>query len=270
MAKKAVVLLSGGLDSATALAVAAKRGYVIHALSFDYGQRHKRELQSARDIASHFGAREHRMLKIPLGELGGSALTDRKISVPAGKGPWRKGASIPPTYVPARNLVLLSWAAAYAETVGADAIFIGANALDYSGYPDCRPAFLRSFAQAARLGTRRGVSGRPVRIEAPLLRLSKARIVRLGASLGVPFGKTWSCYRGGRRPCGRCDSCRIRAKGFAEAGMDDPLVHIGARGYRAPGTGYRVTKKESAKSQSLPGTRNPEPCTLAKKGRRRH
>jgi 7-cyano-7-deazaguanine synthase len=231
--RKAVVLLSGGMDSATTLAVAAKKGYDICALSFDYGQRHRRELWSARRLARFFGIKEHRVLRIPLGELGGSALTDPAIPVPPGKGPWRKGARIPPTYVPARNLVLLSFAAAAAEIFGAEAIFIGANALDYSGYPDCRPAFLRQFERTVRKGTKRGVAGKPVKIIAPLLRLSKADIVRLGASLGVPFHLTWSCYRGGNRPCGRCDSCLIRARGFREAGMNDPLeANAGAGGRR--------------------------------------
>jgi len=225
--RRAVVLLSGGMDSATALAVAAKSGYEIHALSFDYGQRHGRELNSARKIASHFDVREHLVLRIPLGDLGGSALTDKNIPVPEGKGPWRRGASIPPTYVPGRNLIFLSFAAAYAEILGAEAVFIGANALDYSGYPDCRPDFLRQLEKTVKKGTKRGVAGRPLKMIAPLLSLSKADIVRLGASLGVPFQLTWSCYRGGKRPCGRCDSCLIRAKGFAEAGIADPLLAIG-------------------------------------------
>jgi 7-cyano-7-deazaguanine synthase len=226
--KKAVVLLSGGLDSATALAVAHKKGYAVFALSFDYGQRHRRELKSARKLARFFKVGEHRVLRIGLGELGGSALTDTSVPFPKGKGHWRKGSSIPSTYVPARNLVFLSFATAYAETVGAEAIFIGANAIDYSGYPDCRPQFLSAFAKAAGKSTRMGVSGRPLKIEAPLIQLSKAAIIRLGISLGVPFGLTWSCYVGGKRPCGRCASCQIRKKGFDEAGMADPLESAGA------------------------------------------
>ena len=227
MEKKAVVLLSGGMDSATAMAVARSNGHELYALSFDYGQRHRSELSCARKLAKFFKATDHKVLKIELGKLGGSALTDKRIDVPDADGGWSGGKPIPATYVPARNLVMLSFAAAYAETVGALAIFIGANAIDYSGYPDCRPEFLRAFEEAARLGTKCGVSGRPLRIEAPLLHLSKAQIVRLGASLLVPFEMTWSCYRGGKRPCGKCDSCVLRAKGFAEAGIADPLVDQG-------------------------------------------
>jgi len=272
--RKAVVLLSGGMDSATALALAAKKGYDIHALSFDYGQRHRRELQSAKRIASHFHVREHLILKIPLGNMGGSALTDQKIPIPEGKGPWRRGASIPPTYVPGRNLVLLSFAAAYAEVIGAGAIFIGANALDYSGYPDCRPGFLRQFERTVRKGTKRGVAGRPLRIIAPLLRRSKADIVRLGASLGVPFHLTWSCYRGGSRPCGRCDSCLIRAKGFAEAGMKDPLEANAGAGGRGPGAGTDDGRREPGaggrrRHSSIPGTRHPAPGSRNNRRRRR-
>ncbi len=228
MDKRAVVLLSGGMDSATAMAVASSNGHELYALSFDYGQRHGNELDHARKIAKFFMAKAHKVLRIELGKLGGSALTDEAIDVPDADGGWTGDKPIPATYVPARNLVLLSIAAAYAETVGAGSIFIGANAIDYSGYPDCRPKFLRAFEEAARLGTKCGVSGRPLRIEAPLLHLSKSQIVCLGASLLVPFEMTWSCYRGGKRPCGRCDSCRLRAKGFEEAGIPDPLLAIGA------------------------------------------
>ena len=226
MEEKAVVLLSGGMDSATAMAVARSNGQELYALSFDYGQRHRKELECARKLARFFKAKEHKVLKIELGKLGGSALTDTAVDVPDADSGWTGGKPIPATYVPARNLVLLSIAAAYAETVGAGAIFIGANAIDYSGYPDCRPEFLRAFEEAARLGTKCGVSGRPLRIEAPLLHLSKSQIVRLGASLLVPFGMTWSCYRGDKRPCGKCDSCMLRAKGFAEAGIPDPLLGV--------------------------------------------
>jgi 7-cyano-7-deazaguanine synthase len=275
--KKAVVLLSGGLDSATTLAVARKNGYEVFALSFDYGQRHGRELQGARKIASFFDVGEHLVLKIPLGELGGSALTDKRIHIPSGKGPWREGASIPATYVPGRNLILLSFAAAYAEVLGAEAVFIGANALDYSGYPDCRPEFLRRFERTVAKGTRRGVSGKPLRIIAPLLHLSKADIVRLGASLGVPFLLTWSCYRGGKRPCGRCDSCLIRAKGFAEAKMKDPLIAVGVRGGKGArvqgGKGARVQggKGRSTIRRRTPAPLHPlHPSTLDQIGRNRH
>ena len=232
--KRAVILLSGGMDSATAMAVARSNGYDLYALSFDYGQRHRKELGCARKLAAFFKAREHKVLRIELGRLGGSALTNRSIEVPRAGEPWREGEKIPATYVPARNLIFLSFAAAYAETVGASSIFIGANAIDYSGYPDCRPEFLRAFEEAARLGTKAGAAGRPLRVEAPLLRLTKAQIVRLGSSLLVPFELTWSCYRGGRSPCGRCDSCLLRAKGFAETGIADPLLEKGA-GRKAQG-----------------------------------
>ncbi|MGQ9583111.1 MAG: 7-cyano-7-deazaguanine synthase QueC [Thermoplasmatota archaeon] len=253
-AEKAVVLLSGGMDSAAAAAVARVRGFEIYALTVDYGQRHRRELGCARRLARFFGAREHRVIRSGLGELGGSALTDRSIAVPEGK-EWRPGARVPATYVPARNLVLLSLAAAYAETLGAGAIFIGANAVDYSGYPDCRPGFLRAFERALRLGTARGSSGLPIRILAPLMRVSKAGIVRLGVRLGVPFELTWSCYRGGRRPCGRCDACRLRAGGFRDAGLEDPLE----RATRARGTGHvgspRERVQEGTGRRRAPGRR---------------
>jgi len=225
-AKKAVVLLSGGLDSATTLAVAKAQDYELYALSMDYGQRHRRELESARKLAAFFKVKEHRVLKTALGELGGSALTDSRIAMRKGKA-WKPGAQIPSTYVPGRNLIFLALATAYAETLGAEAVFIGANALDYSGYPDCRPGFLKAFEAAARLGTRMGVSGSPPKIEAPLLHLSKAKIISLGTSLGVPFELTWSCYNGGKRPCGKCDSCLIRRRGFKQAGLDDPLLKKG-------------------------------------------
>ena len=235
MVKRAVVLLSGGLDSATAAAVAKAQGYELHALSFDYGQRHRKELASARKVAKFLNMSEHRILKLGLSELGGSSLTDRRIPVPRKKGAWRSSRSgphsaqkgpgaIPSTYVPARNIIFIAFAAAYAETVDADAIFIGANAVDFSGYPDCRPEFLRAFERTLRAGTKRGTEGRPLRLIAPLLRLTKAEIIRRGARLGVPFGLTWSCYTGGKEPCGECDSCRIRAKGFREAGAADPLL----------------------------------------------
>jgi 7-cyano-7-deazaguanine synthase len=218
---RAVVLLSGGLDSATAAAWAKAEGYGLHALSFDYGQRHRRELASAKKVAKALGVREHKVLKVPLGALGGSALTDKRIAVPkAGKS---IGASIPPTYVPARNTVFLSLALAYAEVAGAEAIVIGANALDYSGYPDCRPEYLAAFERMANLATKAGVEGRPLRLLAPLVELSKADIVRLAQRVGAPLELTWSCYRGGARPCGTCESCVLRRKGFEEAGLKDPV-----------------------------------------------
>jgi 7-cyano-7-deazaguanine synthase len=231
--RRAVVLLSGGLDSATAAAVAKSKGYELFAISFDYGQRHRRELVCARKVGKALGVTEHRMIFVGLSELGGSALTDKKIKVPGGIGDWKGTTKIPVTYVPARNLIFLALAAAYAETVGAEALYIGANAVDFSGYPDCRPEFLRAFERALRSGTKRCAEGGKLVVKAPLLHMTKSAIVRLGCRLGVPHGKTWSCYCGGDEPCGECDSCRIRAKGFREAGMDDPLVMNAARGGRS-------------------------------------
>jgi 7-cyano-7-deazaguanine synthase len=221
-AHRAVVLLSGGMDSATCLALAVRSHRRVAALTVVYGQRHAREVRAARALARHFRVREHRVVRIPLAGLVRSSLTDRRRALPSG-GPRR--GRIPSTYVPARNTVLLSLALAMAESAGSDRIYIGANAIDYSGYPDCRPPFLRSFERTARLGTRAGVEGRArLRILAPLLSDTKADIVRRGERLGVPWALTWSCYRGGPRPCGRCDSCRLRARGFREAGVPDPLV----------------------------------------------
>ena len=228
----AIVLLSGGMDSATALAVALRHYRRVDCLTVLYGQRHRREVWSARRIAAHYHVRHHRVLELPLAPLLRSALTDASRPLPralqgADPGP------IPATYVPARNTILLSIALGYAESIGADAIFIGANAIDYSGYPDCRPEYFRAFEHLARLATRAGVErGWAVRIETPLLRLSKAEIVRLGERLHVPWELTWSCYAGGRSPCGRCDSCSLRARGFDSAGVRDPVakaVHILSR-----------------------------------------
>jgi 7-cyano-7-deazaguanine synthase len=222
-----VVLLSGGLDSSTCLAVARAEGREVHALSVDYGQRHRGELARARRIARALGARGHRVVKVNLSAFGGSALTDPALAVPTGRSPRRMALDIPVTYVPARNTVLLALALAHAETVGAEEIFVGVNAIDYSGYPDCRPEFLRAFEKLARLATKAGVSGRPLRIRAPLLRLSKADIVRLGTRLGVPYRITQSCYDPvGGRACGRCDACVLRRKGFAEAGVPDPTMYV--------------------------------------------
>jgi len=230
---RAVVLLSGGLDSATALAIARDRGHECHALTVDYGQRHARELAAAAAVAQHAGVTQT-VLQCDLRQIGGSALTDdlavpdgvetASEGTPGGEIPGDADAAIPITYVPARNTVLLSLALGFAETRHADAIFIGANAVDYSGYPDCRPEYIDAFNALAALATKRAVEGRPTRIEAPLLRLTKAEIIRRGLALGVDYGLTWSCYRGGETPCGACDSCRLRAKGFAEAGARDPLV----------------------------------------------
>jgi 7-cyano-7-deazaguanine synthase len=216
---RTVVLLSGGLDSATALAVAQSRGDECHTLAFDYGQRHRAELAAARRVSAALGAKSHRELALPIGELGGSALTDARLAVPE-----HGGSGIPITYVPARNTVFLSLALAYAEVLDADKIVIGVNALDFSGYPDCRPEFVAAFERLARLATKRGVEGRPVGIDAPLVALTKREIIGLGQALGVDYASTVSCYQADAqgRACGRCDSCRLRREGFAAAGLADP------------------------------------------------
>jgi len=220
IAKDAVVLLSGGLDSAVTSALALEAGFALNALTIDYNQRHRRELAAAQAVAASLGAHRHVVLPLDLSRFGGSALTDA-IDVP--KGGLEDG--IPVTYVPARNLVFLSLTLAWAETIGARDIFIGVNALDYSGYPDCRPEFMASFAETARLATREGVMGQGFRIHAPLQHWDKAKIVTEAARLGVDLSLTWSCYDPAPdgRACGLCDSCRLRAKGFAEAGRADPV-----------------------------------------------
>ena len=217
--KSAVVLLSGGLDSATVLAIARAAGWRCHALSVDYGQRHRSELAAAALVARCLGAVEHRVVQVGLGGFGGSALTDASIDVPV-----QPSAGIPITYVPARNTVMLSLALAHAEVTGSDAIFTGANAVDYSGYPDCRPEYLAAFETMANLATRRAVEGHPLRIEAPIVHLGKAEIVRRGHELGVDFSITVSCYDadGAGRACGHCDACRLRRAGFEKAGLPDP------------------------------------------------
>ena len=222
--KRAVVLVSGGLDSATVLADTIREGFEAHALTFDYGQRHEIELTAARHVASALGAREHRVAQIDLRLFGGSALTD-DIAVPKTANPADK---IPITYVPARNTIFLSYALAYAEVVGAADIFIGANAVDYSGYPDCRPEFLTAFEKVATLGTKAGVEGVKFRVHAPLLSMSKADIIRHGLALGVDYSLTHSCYDPGTdgAACGECDSCRLRLKGFTEAGLADPIKYV--------------------------------------------
>lgn len=218
-----VVLLSGGLDSATVLAIARDRGYRCHTLAFDYGQRHRHELGASAEIADALGAATHRVFDLDIGQFGGSALTSSAIEVPKGRDEDRMG-DIPVTYVPARNLVFLSIALGYAETLGAADIFIGVNAIDYSGYPDCRPAFIESFTTTASLATRLGVEGEGIRVHTPLIDLTKAQIIARGAELGVDYAMTHSCYdpdeRGGA--CGRCDSCVLRRSGFIEAGIGDP------------------------------------------------
>ncbi len=219
---RAVVLLSGGLDSATALAVARAEGYECHALSLDYGQRHHAELAAADAVARHLGVREHRVMRLDMGPFGGSALTDASIAVPE-----TPGEGIPVTYVPARNTIMLSLALGWAEVLDADAIYIGVNALDYSGYPDCRPDFIAAYQQLADVATKRAVEGRPIRIRAPLIDLSKAEIIRLGTRLGVDYALTVSCYQASPegRACGRCDSCRLRRQGFQDAALPDPTPY---------------------------------------------
>lgn len=224
MGRPAIVLLSGGLDSATVAALARRDGFDVHALSFRYGQRHTAELDAAVRVAAATPAVEHRIMDIDLGAFGGSALTDKGIAVPKDRDEAAMGADIPVTYVPARNTVFLSFALAWAEVLGAVDLFIGVNALDYSGYPDCRPEFIEAFQAMARLATRLGVEGAPLTIHAPLLHLTKAEIVRLGTDLGVDYALTVSCYDPDRSgaACGECDACTLRRKGFAAAGMADP------------------------------------------------
>jgi len=220
--KKAVVILSGGLDSTTCMGIAQANGFELYALTFDYGQRHRIELESAKNVAAHFGARDHRIVNVDfLRAIGGSALTDDKLQVPTAG----VAKDIPITYVPGRNFLFLAMAGSYAEVIGASAIYIGVNALDYSGYPDCRPEFIDAVQEAMRLGTKVGVEGHPVKIETPLLNWTKAEIIRRGVELGVPYHLTTSCYQGEEDACGECDSCRLRLKGFAEAGYDDPIVY---------------------------------------------
>jgi 7-cyano-7-deazaguanine synthase len=218
-AKRAIVLLSGGLDSATVLAMAVAHGFECYALSVHYGQRHSAELDAARRIAAALGAREHRIMGVDLAGIGGSALTDRGIAVPEAQ-----VDGIPVTYVPARNTLLLSLALGWAEVVGAADIFVGVNAVDYSGYPDCRPEFIAAFERLTRLATKAGVEGASFKIQAPLIAMSKADIIRSGAELGVDYAMTVSCYQAGTdgAACGKCDSCRLRAAGFAAARLPDP------------------------------------------------
>ena len=220
---RAVVLLSGGLDSATCLAIARDQGFETYALSVAYGQRHAAELAASKRVAQVLGAREHRTASVELGQFGGSALTDPGIAVPLDQ----DNAGIPVTYVPARNTVMLSIALAWAEVLGANDIFVGVNAVDYSGYPDCRPAFIEAFERMARLATKVGVEGAQLRIHAPLIELSKADIIRRGVALGVDYGLTVTCYQADDdgRACGRCEACRLRAAGFAAAGVPDPTPY---------------------------------------------
>lgn len=228
--KIAVVLLSGGLDSATCLALAKAAGYRCHALSFDYGQRSRSELRAAVAVAQQLGAVEHKIISVDMGGIGGSALTDPALAVPE-----VESGGIPITYVPARNTVFLSYALAWAEVLQADVIYIGVNAVDYSGYPDCRPEFIAAFERLANLATRAGVEGRPLRVATPLMEMSKARIIQAGIAAGVDYGLTVSCYQADAegRACGKCESCRFRRKGFDEAGQSDPTRYQnGASGSR--------------------------------------
>lgn len=217
--KKAIVLVSGGLDSATVLAMAKAAGFSCYSLSFDYGQRHRAELNAARHTAEVLGASEHKVVTLDLRSIGGSALTDDNIAVPE-----RETEGIPVTYVPARNTVMLAIALGWAEVVGARDIFIGVNAVDYSGYPDCRPEYIEAFEKVANLATRAGVEGQRTHIRAPLIALSKADIIRRGMDLGVDYSLTVSCYQANQagEACGKCESCRLRRAGFAEAGVPDP------------------------------------------------
>ncbi|MBT3922074.1 MAG: 7-cyano-7-deazaguanine synthase QueC [Nitrospina sp.] len=224
---KAVVLLSGGLDSTTTLALAKREGFDLFALTFDYGQRHRIELDKAQYIAKHFGASDHQIVKIDLRQFGGSALTD-SIDVPTHRDEQEMASEIPVTYVPARNTIFLSFCLAYAEVKGANDIFIGVNAVDYSGYPDCRPEFIRAFETLANLATKAGVEGKSrLKIHTPLIQLTKAEIIQKGLELGVDFGMTHSCYNPieGGISCGVCDSCQLRLKGFQQAGVDDPIKY---------------------------------------------
>jgi 7-cyano-7-deazaguanine synthase len=222
--KRAVVLLSGGLDSSTAAAIAKDRGYELYALTFDYGQRHRREIEAAKAVGRALGVKDHVIITFDLRKWGGSALTD-DIEVPTGREIDRMPAEIPSTYVPARNTIFLSFALGYAETIGADTIFIGANQVDYSGYPDCREEYLRAFEVMANLATKAGVEGTiRFKIEAPLINMTKAEIIKVGTALGLDYGLAWSCYQGGEKPCGECDSCKLRRAAFKAVGMHDPLT----------------------------------------------
>jgi len=225
MTANAVVLLSGGLDSATILALARSRGFSCHCLSLDYGQRHRVELEAAERVALSLGATHHRTLQLDLTQFGGSALTDLAIEVPTGG----VVPGIPVTYVPARNTIMLSLALAWAEVLDACDIFVGVNAVDYSGYPDCRPEYIRAFETMANLATKAAVEGRPLTLHAPLIELSKSEIIRLGSTLGVDYALTISCYLADAlgRACGACDSCRLRRDGFAAAGVTDPTPYRG-------------------------------------------
>lgn len=226
LSNRAVILLSGGLDSATCLAIAKSQGFEPYAISFRYGQRHRIELERAAAVSRHLGAADHIVIDIDLAKLGGSALTDQNIAVPKHQSVDQIGSDIPLTYVPARNTVFLSYALAWAEVLESKDIFIGVNALDYSGYPDCRPDYIAAFEKMANLATKRGVEGNHLTIHSPLIQLTKAQIIERGLALGVDYSLTISCYdpADDGTPCGRCDSCLLRAKGFSELGSVDPAL----------------------------------------------
>ncbi len=222
---KAVVLLSGGLDSSTVLYQAKAEGYECYAISFDYQQRHQRELESAIAIAKCAGVQDHQVIRFDLRQWGGSALTDDTLDLPQTRSLQQMSQSIPITYVPARNTIFLSFGLSYAEAIGATALYLGVNALDYSGYPDCRPDYIQAMQEVFRLGTKQGREGTPIQIITPLVQLRKTEIIELGNKLGVPWQKTWSCYAGDELACGVCDSCRLRLAAFAELGLNDPLAY---------------------------------------------
>lgn len=222
---KAVILLSGGLDSSTVLYRAKADGCECHAISFDYQQRHRRELESAAAIARTAGIVAHQIVKFDLRHWGGSALTDDGIELPRDRSVAEMSDNIPVTYVPARNTIFLSFALAYAEVIAASRVYIGVNALDYSGYPDCRPDYIQAMQEVFRLGTKQGREGEGIRIETPLINLKKTEIIQMGNQLGVAWEQTWSCYAGGEKACGVCDSCRLRLAAFAELGLKDPLPY---------------------------------------------
>lgn len=221
--EKAVVLLSGGLDSCTCMAVAKSKGYGVYPISFNYHQRHSIELEGAKKIAAFYGVKRHLIIETNMDAIGGSALTDKKIEVPEGD---THRTDVPDTYVPARNLIFLSYAVGYAEVLGASHVYIGVNSVDYSGYPDCRPEFIQRFQELSDYATTAtAVKGKHITIETPLQNLSKAEIVKLGVKLGAPYKFTHSCYKGGEKACGVCDSCKLRLEGFREAGVEDPIAY---------------------------------------------
>ncbi len=225
MVQSAVCLVSGGIDSCVTAFIARKEGHDVYALSFNYGQRHKKEIECAKDVSSAVKAKDHIIFDLDLHRFGKSSLVDASSDIPESYNLENIGKTIPSTYVPARNTVFLSIALAYAEAIDADTIFIGATAQDYSGYPDCRPEYIKTYQKMADLATKRGVEGKSIRIEAPLLYLTKAEIIKRGLELYAPLEKTWSCYQGGRKACGKCDSCLLRLKGFKEAGYRDPIEY---------------------------------------------